>query len=492
MGCCLSQEKLVWDLPSGTWYEHKNNGYRLQHRSNIKVPEHMHFGVLKHLLNLPSSAAQIFPPEFKYHPDSGEPLVALQQSTQHYWLGAYGNSVDVINQPKGGRQNGLQLSENLRLLKQFPTDYSAAAPKEIPFHLTGSYEFLSICIGTAYPQLIAFNKMNGDLYLLNEVLNEWIPLEAVGMRLAPCPKALLDAWQVVSFLNPETQQHQLYVLTERGLACLSIQGLELTYKVEYQHPQGICLSAPTYWNKRLIVPMLIDQQVKIVDFFTQQITEIQSEGSLTEALFFEKIVYNAQYLIWVGATGQLILHSDAEHQLSSRYEQWLPTIKPDFRFGAPYLDRMGKFYQLCQHGDDGWVYLELNAGNNPMQMKSAFRFTTGNVRYSFQNVILDDIWAESSHSAQDQKIMVPLIEDLQQRRILGFRFEEDSSQAIDHKLTTENVQDIILFLDSPDHEGLIHRISVKKPLKSRFFYHQNYLYFYNPNLTTLSGWEVEA
>jgi hypothetical protein len=492
MGCCLNQENLAWDLPSGTWHQNKNNGYTLYQQSNVKVPHRMHFGVLKHLLNLPSYAEQIFPPEFKYHPDSGEPLTPTGKQSEHYWLGAYGNSVDVSDQPKAARQNGLQLCEKLRLLKQFPEDVSAAAPKRISFDLPGSYEFLSICIGTPYQQLIALNKIDGALYLLNEVLDKWEALESVGVRLAACPSALINAWQVVSFFNAENNQHQLYIPTTRGLACVTVQGLELSYKVEYQHPQGICLSSPTYWNKRLIVPMLIDQRVKIIDIFTHEMVEIATDGHLSEALYFEKVVYDPQYLIWVGTTGQLVLHSDAAHNLSSRYEQWLPTIQPDFRFGAPYLDRMGKFYQFCQNANQGWIYLELNASNAAMQMKSSFRFTTGRVKYSFQDTISGDIWTESGHSAQDQKIMVPLIEDPHQQRVLGFRFEEDSSQSIDYKLTTETAQDIILFLDSPNHAGLIHRISVKKPLESRFFYHQNHLYFYNPNLTELSGWEVQS
>ena len=491
MGCCLNQEKLEWELPSGTWHQNEKNGYKLHRGSNVKIPSHMHSGLLKQLLNLPSFEGQTFPPEFKYHPDTGKKLVWSKHQSNHYWLGAYGNSIDLSNQPKAARQNGLQLSENLRLLKQFPEDERAAAPKQIGFDLPGSYEFLSICSGTPYQQLIALNKIDGALYLLNEELNTWESLEPVGLRLAPCPQQLLQSWQVTSFLNAEKNQHQIYIPTIRGLACLIIQGLELTYKVDYQHPQGICLSSPTYWNKRLIVPILIENQVQIVDIFSQQVVEISTESYLGEALYFEKVVYDPQFLIWVGTTGQLVLHSDAAHHLSSRYEQWLPTIKPDFRFGAPYLDRMGKFYQLCQNANEGWIYLEINASNAAMQMKSSFRFTTGRVKYSFQDAILGDIWTESGNSAQDQKIMVPLIEDPHQQHVLGFRFEEDSSQPIDYKLTTEIAQDIILFLDSPNHEGLIHRISVKKPLESRFFYHQNHLYFYNPNLTELSGWEVQ-
>ncbi|NNG81405.1 hypothetical protein [Acinetobacter sp. ANC 5378] len=488
----MNQEKLEWELPSGTWLQNEKNGYKLHRRPNVKVPSHMHSGLLKQLLNLPSFEGQIFPPEFKYHPSTGNALIPSNQQSDHYWLGAYGNSIDLSNQPKPARQNGLQLNENLRLLKQFPEDVSAAAPQHIGFDLPGSYEFLSICIGTPYQQLIALNKIDGALYLLNEELNTWQPLEAIGLLLAPCPQPLLQSWQVVSFLNTEKNQHQLYIPTTRGLACLTIQGLELTYKVDYHSQHGVCLSSPTYWNKRLIVPMFVNQQVKIVDILSQQVIETSMLGHLGEALYFERVVYDPQYLIWVGSTGQLVLHIDAEHNLTCCYEQWLPNIKPDFRFGAPYLDRMGKFYQLCQKADEGWIYLELNAPITAMQMKSSFRFTTGRVKYSFQDIIKEEIWTESGNSAQDQKIVVPFIEDPNHQYVLGFRFEENSSQSIDYKLSTESAQDIILFLDTPNHPGLIHRISVKKPLDSRFFYHRDHLYFYNPNLTELSGWEVQS
>ncbi len=75
----------------------------------------MHSGLLKQLLNLPSFEGQTFPPEFKYHSDTGKKLVWSKHQSNHYWLGAYGNSIDLSNQPKVARQNGLQLSENLRL-----------------------------------------------------------------------------------------------------------------------------------------------------------------------------------------------------------------------------------------------------------------------------------------------------------------------------------------------------------------------------------------
>ena len=71
---CLNQEKLEWELPSGTWHQNEKNGYKLRRRSNVNF-SHMHSGLLKQLLNLPSFEGQTFPPEFKYHPDTGKKLV---------------------------------------------------------------------------------------------------------------------------------------------------------------------------------------------------------------------------------------------------------------------------------------------------------------------------------------------------------------------------------------------------------------------------------
>ena len=50
----------------------------------------------------------------------------------------------------------------------------------------------------------------------------------------------------------------------------------------------------------------------------------------------------------------------------------------------------------------------------------------------------------------------------------------------------------MLFMDT--HDGLIdfHRVQVEKPLQSRFFIHQNILYFYNPSLNEILGWELAA
>ncbi|MEG0347965.1 MAG: hypothetical protein RR605_07945 [Acinetobacter sp.] len=488
----MNQEKLEWELPSGTWHQNEKNGYKLLSRSNLSISDRLDPFIIQQLLNLPLFDDQIFPAEFKHHPETGILLKQAEVNVEHCWLGAYGNSIDMLGQAKGPRDNGLQLCKQLRSLMQFPKDPRDAAVKQIDFKIPGSFEFLSICAGTLYPQLIALNKINGSLYLLNEKQKKWEPLDASSSRLAECPAELLQAWQAVSFFNAETNQHELYLPTLKGLACLTIQGFELSYKVNYIFQNGICLSRPVYWNKRLVVPMFVDQQVKVVDVLSNQVINIETNiGVLSTKIYFEKTVYDSQYLIWVGKTGQLILHIDTDHKVSARYEQWLPSIQPDFRFGAPYLDSIGKFYQLCQNNDEGWAYIELNSNQSIKPIKSAFRFTTGRIKYSFEKSLSAEIWAESSASAHDQKIMVPLIEDEDTGSVLGFRFEEDSSQSIDYKLTTETAQDIILFLDSPNNEGLIHRVSVKKPLESRFFYHQNHLYFYNPHLTELSGWEVQ-
>ncbi|MEG0342312.1 MAG: hypothetical protein RR633_09005 [Acinetobacter sp.] len=486
-------ENLKWELSSGVWLPNDKGGFKLLSQSNLNISNQLDPYIIQQLLNLPTFADQMFPVEFKYHPETGEPLTQQEVNIEYCWLGAYGNNIDVLGQAKGPKDNGLQLSKKIRSLTKYPNDPRDAAVKQIDFKIPGRFEFLSVCVGTLYPQLIALNKINGSLYLLNEKQQKWELLDASSLRLAECPAELLQAWQAVSFFNKETKQHELYLPTSKGLACLTIKGFELSYEVKYISPNGICLSHPVYWNKRLIVPMFIDQQVKIVDALNNEVIHIETNvGALNANIYFEKSVYDSQSLIWVGKTGQLILHIDTEHQVSARFEQWLPNIQPDFRFGAPYLDGVGKFYQLCQNNDDGWVYIELNS-NQPMKpIKSAFRFTTGRIKYSFEKNLPDEIWAESSESAHNQKIMVPLIEDEDTGSVLGFRFEEDSSQSIISKLDETSAQDIVLFLDSHNHHGLIHRVSVKKPLESRFFYHRNALYFYNPSLHALLGWKVQA
>lgn len=487
------QENSKWELSSGVWQLNEKIGFKLLSRSNLSISDRLDPFIIQQLLNSPSLDGQMFPPEFKYHPETGVKLNQNKVSTEHYWLGAYGNNIDVLGQAKGSKDNGLQLSKKIRSLTTYPNDPRDAAVKQIDFKIPGRFEFLSVCAGTLYPQLIALNKINGSLYLLNEKQQEWEPLDASSLRLAECPAELLQAWQAVSFFNKETNQHELYLPTSKGLACLAIQGFELSYEVKYIFPNGVCLSRPVYWNKRLVVPMFVDQQVKIVDALNNEVIHIETNvGVLSTGIYFEKAVYDSQSLIWVGKTGQLILHIDTEHQLSARFEQWLPNIQPDFRFGAPYLDSVGKFYQLCQNNDDRWAYIELNSNQSIKPIKSAFRFTTGRIKYSFEKSLPDEIWAESSASAHNQKIMVPLIEDEDTGSVLGFRFEEDSSQSIISKLDDTSAQDIVLFLDSHNHHGLIYRVSVKKPLESRFFYHHNTLYFYNPSLHALLGWEAQA
>ena len=486
-------KEVEWALPSGLWQKEESTGFKLKSRGNITVSNKI--VQIKQFLNLPySQNNEFFPPEFKFHPDTGVELIPAKEILQNnYWLGAYGNRVSELTQDTV--ENGLQLCSKLSPLANNSLDISNVAENELKFELAGNFEFLSVLVGVDFPQLIALNKSEGDLYLFNELTQAWMQLDPKGLRLAACSEQLLQSWQAVSFLSPDhSLTHEIYLPTEKGLARLTIQGLELIYRVEYLFPEGSCLGAPVFWKKCLVVPMYIKEKVVVVDIYNRQVIDV-IDHQLTTKLYFEKVVYKSNTLIWIGKTGQLILNVDVESTLHANYQQWLPSMKPDFRFGAPYLDRSGKFYQLSEDYDGHWFYVELNCKGDSRPQKTAFRFTTGRTKYSFQNALQEtqDIWEElkHSHSVDNQSIVVPLIEDVDNKRILGFRFVGDNSESIIDKLNNTDPQDIVLFLSSYDQSGDIHQVQVKKPLESRFFYHDNKLYFYNPNLKTLLGWEVQ-
>lgn len=167
-------KEVEWALPSGLWQKEESTGFKLKSRGNITVSNKI--VQIKQFLNLPySQNNEFFPPEFKFHPDTGVELIPAKEILQNnYWLGAYGNRVSELTQDTV--ENGLQLCSKLSPLANNSLDISNVAENELKFELAGNFEFLSVLVGVDFPQLIALNKSEGDLYLFNELTQAWMQL----------------------------------------------------------------------------------------------------------------------------------------------------------------------------------------------------------------------------------------------------------------------------------------------------------------------------
>lgn len=482
--------KSIWNLESGYWSADSKYGYTLDQVNERKVDFASNRFLSKQLLGASISNGKIYPPEFKFDPETGEKLTFAKDSNSDVWLPPLGKSVNSTDSSQGDSHNGLQLSRQLRKIKHVPENISDQPQKEIRREqLKGYFEFLSIHCSTKKSQLIALSKNKAEIFILHEHENVWLELHPQSARLAECSDSLLQYWQVVAFYDESKMQHQIYLPTKQGLARLTIDGLSLTYHVEYIVENCECLGSPVYWNQMVLTPILLNGKLNIIDGISKKI--IYSSEKIEKA-YFVKAVYDTKNLIWIGDNGQLILSPETNGQnISVKHQYWLPVLKPDFRFGAPFFDNFGHFYQLC-HKEETYCYVRLNLDDTEQKfIASSFRFTTGHIAYNFENKVKGSIWEESGHSVDNQKILVPLIEDRDKGLVLGFQFESNLNEAIDQKLTNTKEQDIVLFLDSHEKFTPIHRVSVRNPLESRFFYHQDHLYFYNPSLGNLLGWEVE-
>lgn len=496
MGCVLvhDQDKTVWHLASGTWMQDETVGYILKSTPNSNVGNHVNPHFVQQILNLPTLAGKVYPPEFLYDPETGTPLEKKQVDSEAYWLPPYGQGRHYDDNRQYMDSNGLQLSHQLKKLKNEP-QIDADAEQKIKMPPRGIFEFVSIKVSTGIPQLVAYNKINGNLLIWSQENKEWLELKAVERRLERCPEKLEEYLQFLGVVN-EAGIQCLYIPTKAGLARVIIDGLSLTYRAEYVTPlNSPCLGTPVYWNKKILIPILIGDQVKLFDVSNQ--TSIMLDHPISE-IYFEKVVYDTRRIIWVGTSGQLILKykiSDDE-ALNIVYKMWLPSYTPDFRFGAPYDDTKGNFYQFCtsQNVDKGpFFYIELDA-EKPHVEPSLFRFTTGASKFYLgdKQDNKQDIWKETQVAEPTHRFTVPMIEDEKKQLILGFSFDTDVNIGIEQKLADEIKQDIKLFIDT--HAGLIdfHRVQVENPLQSRFIIHQNILYFYNPNLNEILGWELVA
>jgi len=487
------QENSKWELSSGIWLFDNRFGWKLISRSGLSISNKLDPHFVKQLLNLPSLDVKMYPPEFMYDPETGKILEKEQINLDSYWLAPYGQSLHYEDGRQYVDSHGLQLSNQLKELNSKP-DVSDDSLFKMKMPPRGIFEFLSIKMGTDIPQLVAFNKVNGSLSIWSRHNNEWLDLTARGPRLERCPEQMEEHFQLLGVVSIGGIE-LLYIPTKAGLACVIIDGLSLTYQTEYVTQHNPCLGTPVYWNKKILQPMLINNKMQVVDVLTHQTTDVLNNPA-TE-IYFEKVVYDNRRIIWVGKSGQLILKFEGldNQELSVVYEMWIPGYKPDFRFGAPYDDRKGNFYQFCTSQNAGkgpWCYIELDA-EKPHVEPSLFRFTTGFSKFYLGDKLdVKDIWKEKVGVEPTHRFTIPLIEDEKHQLILGFSFDTDTNIGIEQKLEDESKQDIMLFIDT--HDGLIdfHRVQVEKPLQSRFFIHQNILYFYNPSLNEILGWELAA
>lgn len=361
-------------------------------------------------------------------------------------------------------------------------------------------EFFSICVGTDTPQLIALNKSKDDeIFLLLEATKEWVGLKNTGRGLVRCPEQWRDYWGLEAFYQKTTQQHILLLPTVRGLAELSIDGQKLQYTVDYCG-LGQCLGKPIYWNNCIYVP--IDNAGKVQIFnYTDQKVELTTD---INTQYFNRAVFESQtVLIWLSDNGQLILEKDVvEGNLSSKFISWLPTLKPDFRYGAPYLNEY--LYQLCWHEEkQQYSYMRLNSQNNNEmpQICLSPRFTTGSMAYSLEGRISDrrdnkgrKIWNSLTQiNEQNDGLFVPLMEDqdLNRELVLGIVFKFGGDRSIADIFNQQPEQHVRFRLNKIDGKEDFFSGQFSDPIrKSRFFYHHNYLYFYHQDRHVLQGWEV--
>ena len=284
MGCVLihNQDKVVWNLASGTWVQDDKVGYTLKNTPNLRIADHVNPHFVKQLLNLPSLGAKMYPSEFLYDPETGKRLEKAKINSDSYWLAPYGQSLHYDDGRQYVDNHGLQLSSQLKELERKP-DVSNDALLKIKMPPRGIFEFVSIKTGTDIPQLIALNKVNGSLSIWSQYNNEWLDLSNQGPRLERCPEPIEEYLHLLGVMSADGTPH-LYIPTKAGLARVIIDGLSLRYQTQYVTEHNPCLGMPVYWNKKILQPMLINNQLQVVDVLTRQ-TSVVVNNPASEIYF---------------------------------------------------------------------------------------------------------------------------------------------------------------------------------------------------------------
>ena len=91
----------IWTLGSGNWCINSEQGYVLESFWDSGKLTERNRVLFEQLYRsyLDQNSGKIFPPEFKYHPETGKPLKRTQGfNANDVWIAPYGQSVFIENQ----------------------------------------------------------------------------------------------------------------------------------------------------------------------------------------------------------------------------------------------------------------------------------------------------------------------------------------------------------------------------------------------------------
>jgi hypothetical protein len=490
-----------WVLGSGKWNSSIDGRFMLdsaldgQPVSSLLTAEDV-----QHLLQagsvLHGDATAIFPPEFSFSPETGQPLYR-PIGPRALWTAPFGQArIDV--EPTGW-QGLRQTSSALQIdaLRSRREDGDADVTMALP--PPGHYEFFSAPFSSRAMSLVAVDPRKGILFLRTPVSARWQALKEWGALLSECslPPA---AWRAE--IRSHDNDTTLYLPSDSGLARLTVDALSLQYMLSYIG-DAPAIGGAVHFQDSIWAPL---RTAATTVSFVAEKKQVPGELPMVITLevppglsgFGQPVAY-LRYAIWPCDQGQLCLHKQASGEIVASFIPWsgdaglvVPgSIKPCFDFGSPYLAKDGGLWQLCfDSAMDRYVYARMGLSQVELVQASLPRFCTGNHNYRFMSRFTSNPWEEPEHGDDSgtHDFLSPLLESLQARIVVGLVLT--SSDSFDQILGSSERQRAQLSLDDPDATTRFFSFSVVQPWTVRLFVHDHMLWLYHPELNQIHGWRL--
>lgn len=485
---------VLWPLPSGTWKQLPSAPALVPMTTaagDAVAPEFFPAQWQMSMRYAQDSATPgaVFPPEFRFHPDTGVPLQMHSPKPDcGDWVaphGQHGASDSTYGLPQTGHRLLLTRDRERR-----DTD---EPDRRLPAPPRGEYEFFSLPCATDGALLLALERSKGLLYCYFDALAQWVQLLPDGILLNECHGLPDSAWGAVSVAVDATQRC-LFLPTDEGLACLHAHAPALRYRVVHIG-QGRVVGAPIVWSGRVWALLAQDGQLRVLsctetgdDIAWQEAPSLPVECDYVSEML---PIADPRNLVWLGTALQIHLHRHGAGDVRVQVIAWPAPLQPQFAFGPPCLTKDGSLWQLCQDQNTrSYHYLKLLTLTPESEFAELPRLSVGRIHYRYSQQQSNAPWEEltAGDDGSQTRVFVPLFEAPKHGQVLGLQLDK-ATQGLAEVLRSKERQRAFLTLDA-GRFITFGQISVSTPCNVRCFVHNHFLWAFHPQLSDIQGWEL--
>lgn len=442
-----------------------------------------------------SGGLAIFPPAFKYSPNTGKEL-DRKPSRVETWLPVHGSEglTSANGLLRGGCLTGHSLQlKNLEKERERPPRYEE---KEIKLPGPGYYRFCVASFGFSTGFLLALEPEQGEIHCWIPSKGEWVLLRcSSGQGPYLGTQAIArEHWSIEA--RDLTGDSPFFWPSEQGLAAVKIDILSLSYQARIV-VEGKCVSVPRILNNHVYV--LVEKDGGVHAFHAD--AEFESSGNsplpINDAIPtapWSMSATTSREIIWLSDKGQVLIRPSSNQYL---FIPWRQGIEPQLQLGGPHCTLDGRLYmqvfdEALGDGEGGFGYVQLGPvgrEQRPIESTGA-RALTGRGSIKMEQWLTEDPWTESASVMPKGEAVIPILESSIDKTLLVFRVEHlrGVGQFFDRSAETIETR----FQLVGQHESHVFDIKrLRRPWCSTAFIFDETLFIYHPDIAKrIPGWEL--